>query len=153
MLKVWQILSDGFSIARCHAPREEVPTMRMITFIVLSGPLLLGLNAAAQTATDAASFRGAFALRVQTSFQASTSLAPGSTMADQTRTGEAARRLIYEAAARECDLLTDVFHADCRVSALVANNTVQERGNVQTVVATANATYELTGVRAAAPRQ
>jgi hypothetical protein len=121
--------------------------MRILQLVMFSS-VFFGLNAAAQTATDMSSFRAAFTLRVQTSFQATTPLPAGSTMEDQTKTAEAARRLIYEAAAHECGLLTDVFHADCRVSALAAHNQVQERGNVQTVVATANATYELTGPRA-----
>ena len=46
---------------------------------------------------------------------------------DQQRAQESGRRLLYQMAAHECVLLSDIFKSDCKISMLNVNTNINER--------------------------
>lgn len=82
-------------------------------------------------------------IRVQVSIQRSMP-APAS-VEDQAKAMEAARKLVYESADRECALLTEVFKGDCRLVNLNVNSSLYERGSSPPMInSNGSATYQLT---------
>jgi len=63
------------------------------------------------------------------------------------------RRKLYEATDHECLVLSQVYDAECRLSQVTVNVSIQERGTLgQFSSASANASYELTARVKAAPK-
>lgn len=96
----------------------------------------------------------AIRIQVQISIQApmASSAAPNERLSLQ----DAGRRAMYEAASRECRVLTEVFGGSCRLLTLNAGSQIQARPvspgmSGEFVLSTATATYEL--LRSGAPSQ
>jgi len=65
---------------------------------------------------------------------------------EQRRTERAVRRRLYEMAMEameECMLLVDVFQAECRISSLNLNSTIQDQGDVPMIHGNVNGQYEI----------
>jgi len=82
--------------------------------------LLLAAPAVAQTAGQASGQRQDTPVKIQASFNFFVSGATGDSEEAQ-KSREKARRIVYEMAARECDLLRDVLAKDCRMEAVSSN--------------------------------
>ena len=82
--------------------------------------LLLAAPAVAQTAGQAPGQRQDTPVKIQASFNF---FVPGATgdSEEAQKSREKARRIVYEMAARECDLLRDVLAKDCRMEAVSSN--------------------------------
>ena len=84
-------------------------------------------------------------LRVQTQFNIALAGVPIQDLDQQKSAHDRARRAVYEMAAGGCTTLSSVFQAECRVTAVTANSSLNERGSgLERIVATGSATYELT---------
>lgn len=66
-------------------------------------------------------------LRIESGWNVTVPLAPGSSVEQQIKQTETARRAIYEMAARECDALRQTFKAECRLQNVRVNSNVQMR--------------------------
>jgi hypothetical protein len=83
-------------------------------------------------------------LRVQTQL---TLYLPGGVggVEEQKAASDAARKAVYEMAARECRTLTEVFKSDCKLVSVNANSNVQARQTGQEgISANGSAVFELT---------
>lgn len=86
-------------------------------------------------------------LRVQTQMQVTLPARNVQDLAEQAAQQESARRTLYEMASRECRNLKEVFGGECRLVSVNANTSLQTRHQhgspVDTIVASANATFEV----------
>lgn len=83
-------------------------------------------------------------IRIEASLSVQLPLVPGSTVEEQVRQTEAARKAVYGMAARECTALREVFKAECRMVSLRAGSNVQSRGGgTEQVFVNGSASYEL----------
>lgn len=82
-------------------------------------------------------------LRVQVSIQIVTPFANSASAEEQDRMLNAARERLYRSAASECQILGEVFKAECRLTSLNAGGGLQDRGAAPVINANGNATYEL----------
>ncbi len=114
--------------------------------VMASVVLFAALPAAAQNiaATRAAEsqFSAPAALRVQVSIQINTPASGGNE--DVRKAMEAARRHLYDSANGECAILSEAFKAECRLTIVNVNSSLQERGSMgQSIYSHGNMTYEL----------
>jgi hypothetical protein len=120
--------------------------MRRASTSVVLVALLFATAATAQTITispraDAPTAVTAPPLRIQTSIQIAL---PASSVEDEAKAMESARRQLYQSANNECAILSDIFKADCRLVSANANSSTQERGvSGPSINAHLNASYEL----------
>jgi hypothetical protein len=101
--------------------------MSPLKFALVAGTALaLSAPAAAQTVGPASSQRQDVQIRVQNSFNF---FVPGATgdSAEARKSRDDARRLIYEMAAKECDLLREALAKDCRLESVQNNISTQAR--------------------------
>ncbi len=84
-------------------------------------------------------------LRVESSISLNVPRAAGADAEDRIKQIEAARVALYQAAARECDNLRQVFKTDCRLQNVrVASNVQSRGGNGETMFVTVTSSYDLT---------
>jgi hypothetical protein len=111
----------------------EVPMIRRLLLIAIAGFAMGGEASAQSTGQRIVIERPAPVpqtgmVRVQASIHL---LIPGPTddSEDAEKQRDRARRVIYEMAAKECDLLRDVIAKDCRLESITSNLSVQPNQN------------------------
>jgi predicted dehydrogenase len=95
-----------------------VPSFR--NAIVASVTLLLAAPAAAQTVGQASGQRQESPVRIQTTFNFFVP-GPSGESEEAQKSRDKARRIVYEMAAHECDLLREVLAKDCRMESVSSN--------------------------------
>lgn len=95
--------------------------------------LAITVTAVAQTAPPSAPGAKAAAtkanpIRIQMQTQFLLRGSASSTLEEQRLLQENLRRAIYETAAKECDLISAVFHGECRLVSLNASSNALDRG-------------------------
>jgi hypothetical protein len=95
-----------------------VPSFR--NAIVASVTLLLAAPAVAETVGQASGQRQESSVRIQTTFNFFVA-GPSGEGEEAQKLRDKARRIVYEMAARECDLLREVLAKDCRMESVSSN--------------------------------
>ena len=98
--------------------------------LIAVATLLLAAPAMAQTIGQAAGQRQESPVRIQTTFNL---FFPGPTGEGEEaqKARDKARRMVYEMAARECDLLREVLARDCRLESVSSTINRQQFGQPQ----------------------
>jgi hypothetical protein len=91
--------------------------------------LILAAPAAAQTVGQASGQRQESTVRIQTTFNFFVA-GPSGESEEAQKLRDKARRIVYEMAARECDLLREVLAKDCRMES-VSSNVGRQSGHPQ----------------------
>jgi hypothetical protein len=97
--------------------------------IVASVTLLLAAPAVAQTVGQASGQRQESPVRIQANFNFFVA-GPSGDSEEARKSRDKARRLVYEMAAHECDLLREVLAKDCRMES-ISSNVGQQHGQQQ----------------------
>lgn len=83
-------------------------------------------------------------LRVESSLNVQVPLPPGGTSDEQLRQSEEIRKPLYQAAARECALLQDIFKIECRLQSVRVTSNIQSRNSTGDFVSVSGSfSYEL----------
>ena len=93
--------------------------------IIASVTLLLAVPAVAQTVGEASGQRQEAAVRVQANFNFFMT-GPSGDSEEARKSRDKARRLVYEMAVHECDLLREVLAKDCRMESVSSNIGLQQ---------------------------
>jgi hypothetical protein len=116
-----------------------VPSFR--NAIIASVVLLLAPPAGAQTVGQGSGQRQESPVRVQTTF-AFFMAGPAGESEEAQKSRDKARRMVYEMAARECDLIREVLAKDCKMES-VSSNVGRQFGQQQVEGYTVNGSVTL----------
>jgi hypothetical protein len=116
-----------------------VPSFR--NAIVASVTLLLAAPAVAQTVGQASGQRQESPVRIQATFNFFVA-GPSGDGEQAQKSRDKARRIVYEMATRECDLLREVLAKDCRMES-VTSNVARQHGQQQEEGYTVNGSVNL----------
>ena len=100
------------------------------------------------TGAEAAASARAYPIRVESSMSINVPVLAGASAEEQLKLTEATRVSLYQAAARECENLKQVFNSDCRLQNVRINSNVQSRsGSRETMHVNIASSYEVTNRR------
>lgn len=112
----------------------------------IAGTLALCLLAAGPVAARDMSMaqlmRGGKTMRISASFQTSVPVTGSMALEDEAKATESARKSLYQIAARECSVITQVFKGACQMASINVSSYMQDRGNgMRQIAVSANASY------------
>ncbi len=113
---------------------------------LVTASLVLGMFVALPAiARDSSMLRlapGSNAMRISASFQTIVPVTGQMSLEDEAKATEIARKSLYQIAAHECAVITQVFKGNCQMVSINVSSYMQDRGNgLRQISVSANASY------------